>query len=361
MTQTQDISSRNKRHFEFAAIDTYTATATVSSEEIESRGKDYVLWGVKNDYPDYLRGLYNSSTTLQTIINGVVDFILGNDVSSTVPAMMDKVNADGDTIYDLVKLIAEDYLIYGGFAISVVRNRDGRVGELKYVDVSRLRSDKNNTVFYYSEEWSKSRVRTIKYPEFAPTDTNEVSIFYYKGTKTRGTYPVPIWNAATKDAEIDRLITDFHLNNINNGFAASFFVNFNNGVPEEDQQEEIERNIIEKFGGSANAGRIGISYNEDREHALTVERIESDDLDKKYELLRTWTREQLFTAFRAIPCLFGLMTENNGFSREEFSQAFELYSKTMVRPMQITICRALDKVLGVKDSVIIEPFKLEEV
>jgi hypothetical protein len=53
------------------------------------------------------------------------------------------------------------------------------------------------------------------------------------------------------------------------------------------------------------------------------------------------------------------MTENNGFSREEFLQAFELYNTTVVRPIQRSICRELDKVLGMADSVTIVPFSLD--
>ena len=53
------------------------------------------------------------------------------------------------------------------------------------------------------------------------------------------------------------------------------------------------------------------------------------------------------------------MTENNGFSREEFLQAFELYNQTVVAPIQRIIVRTFDKVFGVKDSITIEPFELK--
>lgn len=343
----------------FAAVEPYTASNIVSAEEKEERGKEWVSWGDGNKYPQYLDTLYNNSTTLQTIINGTADYVSGNNVQVNVGEWQNRVNSDGETMEELIAMLAVDYLKYGGFAICVIRDNIGRIAELSYIDVARLRCDKDREVFYYSEDWGKSRTKVLRYPKFGVNDSNPTSIVYVAGNKTRNTYPVPLWNAAVRSAEIERQITDFHLNNIANGFSGGYAFNFNNGQPGDEQKAEIERNIMNKFSGAENAGRIVMSFNDDREHALDITKLDTDDLDKKYDLVRVWCREQLFTAFRAVPCLFGLMTENNGFSREEFLQAFELYNLTVVRPIQQLITRELDKVLGVRDAITIVPFSLD--
>lgn len=352
-------NTERRQRVAFAAIEPYTASNIMSAEEREERGKEWVSWGDGNRYPQYLDTLYNSSTTLQTIINGTADYVLGNNVQVNAEAWRAKINSDGETLEDLIGMLAVDYLKYGGFAFSVIRDRIGSIAELAYIDVARLRSDKDREVFYYSEDWRASRVKVLRYPKFGINDANPTSIAYYAGNKTRGTYPVPLWNAAVRSAEIDKQITDFHLNNIANGFSGGYALNFNNGIPDDEQKMEIEREVMRKFSGAENAGRIVLAFNEDRDHALDIVKLDTDDLDKKYSLVREWSREQIFTAFRAVPCLFGLMTENNGFSREEFLQAFELYNTTVVRPIQRIICRELDKVLGVRDAVTIVPFSLE--
>lgn len=362
MSTTPKASTPNteqSKKIAFAAIEPYTASNIVSGEEREERGRAWVSWGDGNRYPQYLDTLYNNSTTLQTIINGTADYVLGNNVQVNSEAWSVKVNSDGETMEDLIAMLAVDYLKYGGFAFSVIRDRIGNVAELSYIDVARLRTDKDREIFYYSEDWKASRVKVLRYPKFGIHDTNPTSIVYFAGNKTRGTYPVAMWNAAVRSAEIEKQITDFHLNNIANGFSGGYALNFNNGVPDDEQKMEIERDVMRKFSGAENAGRIVLSFNADREHALEIVKLDTDDLDKKYDLVRTWCREQIFTAFRAVPCLFGLMTENNGFSREEFLQAFELYNTTVVRPIQRSICRELDKVLGMADSVTIVPFSLD--
>ena len=131
--------------------------------------KDYVQWGKDNQYPEYLYGLFNDVSSLKTIIEGTADYVCGNDVTCNVKGFDVEVNTKGDTMRELVRLLARDYLIYGGFAIQVIRNKIGDIRELYYVDFRYLRSSKKNEVFWYSEEFGKKYVRsskTVVYPKF---------------------------------------------------------------------------------------------------------------------------------------------------------------------------------------------------
>ena len=57
--------------------------------------------------------------------------------------------------------------------------------------------------------------------------------------------------------------------------------------------------------------------------------------------------------------MFGIPTENNGFSAEEYESAFRLYNRTMVRPVQRMIADAYDKIYGQKGVLNIKPFTLD--
>ena len=76
-------------------------------------GKEYLFWGVDNKFPQDLFNLYLNCPIMSGIINGTVDFISGNEVVSD----LDIVNREGETISDLVRKIALDYELFGGFAI----------------------------------------------------------------------------------------------------------------------------------------------------------------------------------------------------------------------------------------------------
>ena len=343
----------------FAAIDKEIENLIPINEDVEG-GRQYVQWGRDNLYPQYLYGLYEDVASLKTVIDGTADYTCGNDVRCTLPGFTKEVNTKGDSVRDLVWLCARDYLIYGGFAIQVIRSKIGHIRELYWLDYKNLRSSKYNDVIYYSEEFGKRYVRsnkTIIYPKFMSGSEEPVSVLYVKNEKSR-TYPVPRYSGAIKSCEIERRIDTFHLSSLENGFAGSYIINFLNGIPTDEQKEEIERNINEKFAGSSNAGRILINFANGKDNATDVQKLDVDDYGDKYRTLAERSRQQIFVSFRAIPQLFGDMTAATGFNSQEFSESFKVFNRTVVMPVQQKIIDAINRILNV-DAVIIEPFTLE--
>lgn len=353
----------NNTMVKLSAISPYIAENIVKSTEKKDKQRDYIIWGDGNQYPNYLYSLYENCATLQTIINGTQEYVMGSDITINAPLLQGTVNKKGETFRDVISKLVLDYLIFGGFSFQVIKNPSNGLNEIYYIDILKLRSDEKNEVFYYSDDWytkSYGRIKTLVYPKYNPKDNNPTSIFYYKGNVTRKTYPVCRWGSAVVSAEIEKSIDEYHLNELNNNFMSSAIINFNNGVPDEQQQEEIEKKINEKFSGKENAGRILIAYNDNKDNAVTLARLNSDNFADRYTNLAKRSREQLFIAFRAVPVLFGLMTENNGFSREEFLQAFELYNKTTILPIQRMMIETFDTITGVNNSFSFVPFEITD-
>ena len=346
----------------FAAIDKVVERNIPSYEESESRGKDYVQYGTDNQYPEYLFGLFNDVTTLKTIIQGTSDFVAGDDAICNVQGFDKQINKKGDNIFELIGDLARDYLIYGGYAIQIVRNKSGNICELYYIDFRYLRSSKKNDLFYYSEDWGKKYVRSAKklvYPKFvAGAKDVPTSILYVKNEKSR-TYPIPRYSGALKSCEIERAIDEFHLSSLENGFFGSYLMNFCNGIPNDELKAEIEKDVTEKFAGAGNTGRILLNFSNGKENATTLQKLEIQDFGEKYQAAAKRSREQIYCAFQAVPAIFGLMTESKGFAEEEFTQAFKLYNRTVTKPIQRNICDSFDKIFGVKGSVTITPFNTD--
>lgn len=361
-------TNQSKTPVSFAAIDPYIETHIVKPTETLLKSKDMVEYGENNSYPDYLLGLYDNVSTLRSIINGNVDFISGDDVIFNIPNKT--LNGKGDTARNIVRSLALDKEIYGGFALQVIRAMDGTIAEVHYIDLRFLRANKECNVFYYSEDWGKSRRNdVITYPAYMKDlDWNSLddnakaqhasSILYVKDTHTQ-TYPSPLYAASVKACEIERCIDDFHLNAINNGFVSSVIVNFNNGVPEDEIKKEIERNMNEKFSGHQNAGRMMLSWNKDKDHEVTISEPKLEDFGEKYNALAKHSRQQIFTAFRAIPALFGINPDNNGFSDTEYEESFKLYNRTQIKPIQDSIIDAFETIYG-KGAITIKPFSLRD-
>ena len=360
--------------FSFAAIDTYVEQSIILPVEKVIQGKDMVEWGDRNAYPNYLLELYNNVPTLRSIINGNIDYVAGDDVT-ILPLQPEftsnEMNTRGDTIREQVKDIAKDFEIYGGFALQVIRNLAGEVAEVYYIDMRYLRTNKEGDVFYYSEKWGKSgKTDVMVYPAFIPkldwatlSDEQRArhasSILFVKNVHTQ-VYPAPLYAASVRACEIERLIDVFHLSDINNHFVSSAIINFNNGDPGDEMKSEIEEELNNKFSGAANGGRIMCSWNKNKESATDIVEFKVEDFGERYKALSQHSRTQIFTAFRAIPLLFGLTSEaNTGFSTEEFEQSFKLYNRTQIQPVQRLICDTYDKIYGQKGVLTIRPFSMD--
>lgn len=374
MNNEKTNGTETQKRVTFAAINPYTESHIVAPVQEKAAGSDMVRWGKANAYPQYLAELYDNVTTLHTIIDGDADFTAGDDVL-LAPGEDGKfrdgiVDRKGTTASQQVHDLAHDLDLYGGFALQVIRDKAGRPAELVHLPFERLRSDADNQCFWYSEKWGTRKVgataKAVVYPKFLPgleyarltpeeQARHAASILYVKRDNGR-TYPSPIFAAAIKACETERCTDTYHLNAINNNFEGSVMVNFNNGKPTDEIMEQVEADFTEKYTGFQNALRVIFSWNDSKETATTVTPMVTRDFGEKYRALSEHCRQQIYTAFRAVPSLFGLPTAS-GFSTEEYEEAFKLYNRTRIQPMQRTIIDAYAKVLGA-GRVTIVPFSL---
>lgn len=352
------MDKQNKKYtLSFAAIDQYIESNIVKpTESTTSRG--FVSWGERNDYPVYIYNLYHSVATLKSLVDGLTDYIIGDGVTIDNPQFKEQVNHKGHSFQEVFEKCVRDYAIFGGFAVNVVKNKLGGIAELYYLDFKHVRSNEDHTMFQYSTDWSKSwgRVKYVEYPAYSEDKKNYNSIFYYSNEYNK-VYPTPIYGASLISCEIEKAINEYHLNSINNSFAGNVIVNFNNGTPSDEQKEEIEENFYEKYTGYQNANVPVLVFNDSKDNAVTVEKIDVDDFSERYQELSKRSKQELFTAFRATPNLFGIMTETTGFSEQEFSEAFKIFNRTMVMPIQRKVKKAFEKMLGT--TIHIKPFSIE--
>lgn len=309
--------------------------------EKRNTGKKWVFWGDNNNFPNYLWELYLKSSVLQGVVNGTADFISGNGIINNF--YEGAINDDGDTLEDVIRKITFDYNIFGGFALEVIRNVKGDISSINWLDIRNVRVDKDGIYAYYSNKWCEYGEKPIQLELWDPNKKQKQFIVFYKGHITRGVYPIPRYIGALGAIETSAEIGKYHLNNILNNLSASCIVNFNNGEPSAAEKKIIEKKLNEKFAGSNNAGRMLISFNNNKDEAATIEGLPEDNSNDKFNTLSKSIREEIFIAHRAYPVLFGLPEDNRGFSRTEFLEAFELYNKTVVKPMQNDIERLFNK------------------
>ena len=94
----------------------------------------YIYWGANNDIPTTLLKLYDTVPEHSSAINFILSNVIENDIDE-----MD---------YWTLQKLALDYILFGGFAVEVVKLRNDKY-QYNYIDISliRLNSDKNKIGF----------------------------------------------------------------------------------------------------------------------------------------------------------------------------------------------------------------------
>ena len=101
------------------------------------------------------------------------------------------------------------------------------------------------------------------------TSNEAIELLYIKPYVAGHYYFSPVdYQGSLQYAELEEEVSNYHLSNIKNGLAPSMLINFNNGVPNEEERELIERRIYEKYSGSSNAGKFMLQLLQ-REHRFT--------------------------------------------------------------------------------------------
>ena len=352
----------NQIKVSMAAIDKIIETSIPSFNEKETRGKEFVSWGEDNSVPNYLYDLYTNVTTLRSIINGTSDFVCGDNVTSVIERLNKEVNQKGDKLYEFIGDIARNYLVYGNAFIQVIRNKNGDITELYSISPKYVRTSKKNDIFYYSEDYAKGYVRSNKklvYPKFVFEAKNTPTSMLMLKSETDKTYGLPLYVASLKDCEVQKQISEFNLSQLENGFYGSYVFNFANGIPDDQSKSEIEKNIQEKFCGSSNAGRVLLNFSDGKDNGLTLQKMDIVNYAEKYNTTDDRSTKKIYESFGASPVIFGVEKDTTGFNSEDYEQAFKLYNRLRVKPLQKKIVAMFDKIYGVENTITIEPFTID--
>ena len=209
-----------------------------------------VSYGKDNDAPNQFKYCYMNSATLKSVVDGSVNYILGEEVvvNDEGATFKDKVNRNGMTMKDIVAKAALSYQTYGGFAIQVIYNKLGVPVELFPLDFSRCRlNEKGDKVFYSKKNWSKYGTKAEVYDIFNLKKINiekPTQILYVKGDFTNSVYPLPEWFGAMSDVLTEIEASKYALNSISNGFSARYLINLPDGAGMDNtQREAIEEDI----------------------------------------------------------------------------------------------------------------------
>ena len=324
----------------------------------EYKNQDWISYGDDNNYFEYLIDRYNGSPTNNAAINGIAEMIYGKGLDATDSEEKKEQYDEMKELLtkDCMKKICYDYKMMGQAALQVIYTKDRKkIATVEHIPVETLRAEKCNskgeiTAYYYSSDWENvnNRTKLKRIPAFGYSNS-PLEILYIKPYRAGYKYYSPVdYQGGLQYAELEEEVANYHINNIQNGLAPSMLINFNNGVPPDEQRDMIERSIVDKFSGSSNAGRFILAFNDSKELAATIEPVQLSDAHQQYQFLSDESMRKVMVSHRIVsPMLVGIKdTTGLGNNAEELQTASVLMDNTVIRPMQVTIIDELEKVLA---------------
>ena len=323
----------------------------------EVYNRDWISYGDDNNYFQYLIDRYNGSPTNNAAINGIAEMIYGKGLDAVESKEKASEYEEMKSLLTkkVIKKICYDYKMMGQAAIQVIYSKDRKkIAQIEHIPVETLRAEKCDengdiTGYYYSNDWSKTKTKEqlIRIPSFG-FSKEAIEILYIKPYRAGFYYYSPVdYQGGLQYAELEEEIANYHINNIQNGLAPSMLINFNNGIPTEEQRDEIEHSIQEKFSGSSNAGKFILAFNDSKELSATIEPVILSDAHQQYQFLSDESMKKVMVSHRIVsPMLVGIKDSSGlGNNAEELETASILMDNTVIRPMQLTILDELEKIL----------------
>lgn len=323
---------------------------------VESRQDNWIKFGEKNDYYDFLIERYNNSTTNNQVINNIVKLIYGKGLIAKDSAQKPQEYAQLKTLFtkENVKKAVTDMYLLGQCAFQIIYSKNKKqIVEVQHIPVNLLRPEKCNAEgiienYYYSDNWKNLREYPAKpIPAFGYGDrTLEIFIIgnYTIGQKYLSSVS---YIGGLPYAKLEEDISEYLISLVETGFTPLKILNFNNGVPDADTQRRVNESVIDQTTG-ASGKKLIVSFNSDETKKTTIDSVSLDNASAQYEYLSNEARAKIMLSHGVTSgLLFGIPTAN-GFSSnaDELKTAFMLFNNNVIIPNQEQFCDGIDKILA---------------
>lgn len=325
----------------------------------------YIEFGERNDYPNYLLALYNKSAKHNSIVKGKVNYIIGNGwATKEVDPVADtfiKAPNPYESLDELTRKVSIDIEIFGGAYLEVIWSvAGGNIAEINHIDYTKIRSNTDNTQFWYKKDWADRKYEPIILNAFNTDLRQGKQILYLKEYRPGlDTYALPGYMGALNYIESDIEVSRHVLGNAQTGFSASKLITLPNGEPSPDEKRNIERRFTDRFSGS-DGKKFILSFTNDPARKPIIEDLGASDITKEdFSNVDAIIQQNLFSGHQITsPTLFGIAEPGKLGSRTEMRDAYEIFKSTYCNDKQQfleAVFNRLAVIKGAKSPMYIKP------
>ena len=337
-------------------IDVINLAQYEAPQIVESKQKEWVTFGENNSYFQFLIDRYRKSATNMSIINNVTRLMYGKGLGVIDASRKPNEYAQVMSIFnkDCMRKLCFDLKTLGQCAIQVHYSDDHKkILKAFHMDMNLVAMEKCDEYgqingYYYSDNWEDIKKFPPKRFSAFGTSKDKVEILCIKPYAVGMKYfATPDYVAGTAYALLEEEISDYLINEVQNGFSGTKVVNFNNGQPDIETQNLLQSQIKQKLTGSKGQ-RVIVGFNNNKETATTVDDIPLNDAPDHYQFLATECEKKIMVSHSITSGLLLGLGSANGFgsNADELKNAFVLFDNMVIRPLQQLLIDALEQILN---------------
>jgi hypothetical protein len=342
----------DKKNIHILELSTYS-----QPDIIEDSKNDWVEYGVNNDHYEFLIDRYKNSTTNNSIINNVARLIYGKGLNASNASKKPNEFAQMKSLFKpktLRALALNEYMLGCGVLQCIFDEKHTKVVRVEAVKTKHVRPAKCNEdgeieAYYYSDNWSDTKKFPPKrIPAFGTSKESIEFLVYGKDSIDLKYFSEVDYQACIPYCVLEEEISNYLINDTQNGFSGTKVVNFNSGTPSEEQQRLIANKVKGQLTG-AQGDKVIIAFNDNQEEKTTVEDIPLNNAPEHYTYLSTEAQSKILNNHNVVsPMIVGITTANSGFSSngDEIEVATKFFYNQTVKPHQELLIDALDEILA---------------
>lgn len=331
--------------------------SSYSQPEIkESKRHEWVEYGEDNDYFQYLIDRYTNSTTNNAIINSCTRLIYGRGLSATDASRKPNEYAQMMALFskDCVRHLVSDLKMLGQCAVQLIYTADRKkIKGVYHVPIQLLRAEKCNEkgeveAYYFSDNWEDTKKFPPKRIPAFGYSKEPIEIMYIRPYSVGMKYYSYVdYHGALPYAQLEENISEYLINEVNCGFSGRAVINFNNGVPSEEQQTMIKNKVLSQLTGTQGE-KVIVAFNNNADSKTTVDSMPVNDAPDLYSTLSEEAMRKIMLGHSVTsPLLFGV-ANSNGFSSnsDELESSFVLFNNMVIKPIQEILLDAFEEILA---------------
>lgn len=323
---------------------------------VESKREDWVTYGDSNSYFSFLIERYKNSTTNNAIINNISRLIYGRGLFALDANRKPNEYAQMMALFnqDCLRKLCFELKALGQCAIQVHYDKTHKkILKAYHIPVQLLAPEKCNKdgeieAYYYSDNWEDTKKYAPKRISAFGFSNDEVEILYIKPYSLGMKYFSYVdYQGALSYALLEEEVSNYLINEVQNSFSGTKIVNFSNGIPTPEMQDEISQQVLGKLTGSKGR-KVIVSFNDNVENKTTVEDIPLNDAPEHYTYLSEECLRKIMLGHNVTsPLLFGIAS-GNGFSSnaDELKNSSILFDNMVIKPFQDLLIANLDRILA---------------